>query len=45
MPEPSRAAEMSAQLGWPAPMTEKEAERGTTAGTDESRTFNIHFIS
>jgi hypothetical protein len=27
MPEPSRAAEMSAQLGWPAPMTEKEAER------------------
>jgi hypothetical protein len=27
MPEPSRAAEMSAQLGWSAPMTEKEAKR------------------
>jgi hypothetical protein len=27
MPEPSRTAEMSAQLGWLAPMTEKEAER------------------
>jgi hypothetical protein len=27
VPKPSRAAEMSAQLGWSAPMTEKEAKR------------------